>query len=233
MDEKPMHTPGENMATYTRPTWFIDSDAPEIIEFAHQYRVADDDRKTAVNIYYAVRDTIMYDPYRINLKPEFMRASYILSIKRGYCVAKALLLTACLRAVSIPARLCFADVKNHITTEKLRNLMQTDIFYYHGYTEIHLGGKWVKATPAFNLSLCRRFGIKPLEFDGREDAIFHEYDEAGRKHMEYVTYHGTYDDLPLDEITASLTRHYPHLMNYTASTEKGNNSGAGGKDAFE
>ena len=85
----------------------------------------------------------------------------------GFCVAKAIVLAAGARAVGIPARLGFADVRNHLTTERLRAQMGTDVFAYHGFTELHLGGRWVKATPTFNRSLCDRFGVKPLEFDGR------------------------------------------------------------------
>ena len=29
--------------------------------------------------------------------------------------------------------------------------MGTDLFVYHGYAELFLDGKWVKATPAFNV----------------------------------------------------------------------------------
>ena len=64
--------------------------------------------------------------------------------------------------------------------------MGTDLFVYHGYTDLCLDGKWVKATPAFNLALCTRFRVKPLEFDGRDDSIFHPFDEDDRRHMEYL-----------------------------------------------
>jgi hypothetical protein len=87
--------------------------------------------------------------------------------------------------------------------------MGTDLFAYHGYVELHLEGKWVKATPAFNLALCRRFRVKPLEFDGRSDSIFHPYDEDERLHMEYVRERGTFADVPTEEIQRTFRELYP------------------------
>jgi hypothetical protein len=91
--------------------------------------------------------------------------------------------------------------------------MNTDVFYWHGYTAIQLGGKWVKATPAFNIELCEKFRIKPLEFDGSQDSIYHPFDLEGRKHMEYLRFHDEYDDLPLDDIMAAFLKHYSGTTN--------------------
>ncbi|MCK5424473.1 MAG: hypothetical protein KAI89_03805, partial [Emcibacter sp.] len=52
----------------------------------------------------------------------------------------------------------------------------------------------------FNLELCQKFKIKPLEFDGREDSIFHPFTEDGKKHMEYIRERGRYADVPLARI---------------------------------
>ena len=91
--------------------------------------------------------------------------------------------------------------------------MGTDLFVYHGYTELELDGQWVKATPAFNLSLCKRFRVKPLEFDGRADSIFHPFDEDDRRHMEYVRWRGEYADVPADDIKRVFRETYPELFN--------------------
>ena len=82
-----------------------------------------------------------------------------------------------------------------------------------------LNERWVKATPAFNLSLCTRFNVKPLEFDGREDSIFHEFDTLGQKHMEYVLDHGHFADLPFDRIFASYDQAYPNFFENFAGKE--------------
>jgi transglutaminase-like putative cysteine protease len=127
-------------------------------------------------------------------------------------VGKAALLTAAARAAGIPARLRFADVRNHLCTPKLRELVGGDVFYYHGYVELALDGRWVKATPAFDLALCERFGVAPLEFDGRGDSIFQAYDRAGRRHMEYLMDRGAHADVPTAEIIATFAREYPRLI---------------------
>lgn len=204
------------------PSSYIDSDHPDIQGFAEQHASATDEPRTrAISLYLAVRDQVLYDPYSIRLDPEALRASAILQSGRGFCVAKAVLYAAVLRAAGVPARIGFADVRNHLTTPRLRQLMGTDVFYYHGYTEVGLDGHWLKATPAFNLSLCEKFGIQPLEFDGREDSVFHPYDRAGRQHMEYVKDHGPRPDLPFDELMTAYRHHYPVLFQGNAQDLKG------------
>ena len=186
---------------YLEPTEFIDSDSPEIREFARKaVDGAQTDREKAVKLYYAVRDGIYYDPYRIDPSRRGFKASTILKQGYGYCVAKAIVLTAVLRAEGIPCKLHFADVRNHLTTERLKKLMQTDTFYHHGYNDIWLDGRWIKVTPTFNLSLCEKFRVKPLDWDGVSDAIFHPFDMEGRRHMEYIKDHGSYADLPYETI---------------------------------
>ena len=86
--------------------------------------------------------------------------------------------------------------------------MRTDIFYWHGYTEMLLGEKWVKATPAFNIELCEKFRLLPLEFDGVNDSLYHPFDAEGNRHMEYVNHRGVYSDLPLDEIITTFREEY-------------------------
>jgi transglutaminase-like putative cysteine protease len=191
------------------PTPTVDSDHPAVISFAEATASgARGIRERAVKLYYAVRDGVRYDPYSLQLTVPGLRASSTLQAGRGWCVPKAILLAACCRAIEIPARLGFADVKNHLSTARLRQVMNSDVFYWHGYTAIQLDGEWVKATPAFNIELCEKFRIKPLEFDGTEDSIYHPFDLEGRKHMEYLRFHDEYDDLPLDEIMASYAKHY-------------------------
>jgi transglutaminase-like putative cysteine protease len=190
-------------------TRFVDSDHPAVREFATAHDRGSGTRERAVSLYLAVRDGFRYDPYRADLSAAGMRASTVLANGHGWCVPKATLLAAACRAVGIPARLGFADVRNHLSTERLRESMKTDLFIWHGYTEIAIDGRWLKATPAFNLSLCERFGLLPLEFDGVHDSIYHPFDRAGHRHMEYVHQRGSFDDLPLDRIVADFAVTYP------------------------
>jgi len=202
-------------------TRFVDRGHPEIVAFARDRTAgAESEVDAAVKLYYAVRDEIRYDPY-VNLStPETFRASACLAARRGYCVGKASLLTALANAAGLDARIGFADVRNHLATPRLRALMGSDTFHYHGYTEFAFGDRRVKATPAFNLTLCEKFGVLPLEFDGQEDALFHPFDEAGRRHMEYLEDRGTYDDVPYEAIQAAMRAAYPRLFaEYDAERE--------------
>lgn len=192
------------------PTPLIDSDHPAVVAFARAHDRGADDRERAVALFHAVRDEIRYDAYRIDLTPAGMRASSALANGYGWCVPKGALLAACCRAVGIPARVGYADVRNHMSTERLRQIMQTDLFIWHGYTDIWIDNAWVKATPAFNLSLCERFGLLPLEFDGRSDSIYHAFDRAGNRHMEYVNQRGAFDEMPLGQIAADFASLYPN-----------------------
>jgi hypothetical protein len=101
---------------------------------------------------------------------------------------------------------------NHLATEKLLERMGSDIFAWHSYADIWLNGKWVKATPAFNISMCEKFGLKPLAFDGHNDSLFHEYDQAGNRHMEYILDRGTYADVPFDEIVTTFRGLYRAVL---------------------
>ncbi len=194
---------------YLKPTEFIDSDSPEIQAFAQKAVAgASTPQEKAIRLYYAVRDDIYYDPYRIDPSRNAFKASTILRQGYGYCVAKAVVLAAALRAQGIPCKLHFADVRNHLTTERLKALMQTDTFFYHGYNDIWLVDHWVKVTPTFNLSLCEKFKVKPLDWDGLSDAVFHPFDLEGRRHMEYITDHGTFADLPYDAIIETFLTCY-------------------------
>ena len=194
------------------PTPLIDSDHPAVQAFAREHARGASDRERAVALYDAVRDGFRYDPYRIDLTPQGIRASQVLVNGYGWCVPKAALLAAAARAVGIPARLGYADVRNHLSTERMRQQLQTDLFIWHGYTELWIDDAWRKATPAFNIELCERFGLLPLVFDGHADSIYHPYDRAGHRHMEYVHQRGSFDDMPLAQMVADFQRAYPTWM---------------------
>ena len=208
------------MKEFLQPGRYIDSAHPAVIDFARRNSSGDTERERAVSLYYAVRDAIRYNPFLDFSREETFRASACLAAGEGFCVGKAALLAACARAEGIAARVGFADVKNHLTTPALRARMGTDLFVYHGYTELRLEGRWVKATPAFNLELCRRFRVKPLEFDGREDSIFHPFDEQDRRHMEYLRDRGCHADVPVAEIMQAFREIYPALYGLRSDAAK-------------
>lgn len=210
-----------DLEPYLRPTSFIDCERPEVVEFAERACAgggSGSQKEKAVRLYYAVRDEIRYDPYGLQYSPDALKASAVINKGSGYCVAKAVVLAAAARQQGIPSRLGFADVRNHLSTARLRELMGTDIFLYHGYTEFFLAGKWVKATPAFNLSLCQRFQVRPLEFNGEDDSIFHELNAVGQRHMQYLNDHGSFADLPFEEIFIAYRKQYPAMFDRLAGT---------------
>ncbi len=194
---------------YLRPTAIIDSDHPLILDQATKAAGdSADPVEKAVKIYYFVRDTVWYDPYSPFYLPEHYRASRVLKRGRGFCVPKASLLCAMGRALSIPSRVGFATVRNHLATRQLIELMGSDRFVYHGYTEFYLNEMWVKATPAFNQALCERHHVAPLEFDGHTDSVFQPFNLEQKQFMEYVADHGTHADIPLETIVAAWKEAY-------------------------
>jgi transglutaminase-like putative cysteine protease len=207
------------MNEYLQPARFIDT-SPAVAAFSAKHARGASDLEKAVSLYYAVRDEIRYNPFLDFSDPEVFRASAVLAAGEGFCIGKAALLASAARLAGIPARVGFADVKNHLTTPRLAETMGSDLFIYHGYTDLHLEGKWVKATPAFNLALCRRFRVKPLEFDGRSDSIFHPFDEDDRRHMEYLRDRGRFADVPVQEIQDAFREAYPKFYRLGAAAAK-------------
>ena len=199
----------EDYFPYLRPTAIIDSDHKSIREFAAIISNGlTDPIKIAAKLYLAVRDGILYDPYSPFYLPEHYRASYVLKRGRSFCVPKASLLCALGRACGIPSRVGLADVRNHLTTKQLIDFMGSDLFVCHGFVELYLEGKWVKATPAFNSELCGRHHVPPLEFSGREDSLFQPYNLQNQKFMEYVAFRGVYADIPVDQIVDAWKEAY-------------------------
>lgn len=198
------------------PTYHLDHDDPGVRAFAlGTVAGLADDADRAAALFAAVRDGIWYDPYGFDLRPEALCASTVLHLDRAWCVPKAVLLAASCRAVGIPARLGFSDVRNHLSTPRLLELMGTDVFRWHGYAVLHLNDRWLKASPAFNAELCARFGVAPLDFDGTADALLHPYDGRGKRYMEYLDDHGQFDDLPFQQLADAMHTHYPDVMQRT------------------
>ncbi len=220
------------------PTWFIDSDSDAVALFAGDAVAGETDPVgRAVALFHAVRDGIRYDPYGISYEPDAFRASTVATSTTNWCVPKSVLLVAAARHLGIPARLGFADVRNHLTSEKLSSTMGTDLFAWHGYAELLLPDtdgddgavRWFKLSTAFNIELCERFGVKVLEFDGTTDALMHPYDQAGNRHMEYVNDRGSYDDLPLDRMIDDFTDIYGKRF---GTDRRPTTAEAAGDDAF-
>lgn len=194
---------------YLKPTPAIDCETGSIKEKAQELTSGQEKMaEKTKSLFYFVRDEIKYNPFSPRYLPEHYRASTILDRGEGYCVQKAVLLAALARAIGIPARLRFANIRNYLPFGKLAEIMETNLFVYHGYDELYIEGKWVKATPTFDLKMCQDHRIIPVEFDGKKDALFHSHNQDGELQIEYVRDHGHYQALPLGEIHNARAQAY-------------------------
>jgi hypothetical protein len=88
-------------------------------------------------------------------------------------------------------------------------VMKTNLFSCHGYGKLYIGGKWVKATLAFDLVTFQEKRIRPVEFDAEHDAIFHAHNLDGELHIEYVRESGCFYGVPVDVILDNWGQVYP------------------------
>jgi len=186
---------------YLKATPIIDCDHSTIKEKADELTKSQKEvKEKARSLFYFVRDEIKYNPYMPRYLPEHFRAGDTLLRKDGFCVQKAVLLVALSRAVGIPARIGFAVIRNHLLPEKMAKMIHGNTLPDHGYAELYLKDRWIKATPVFDLEMCQKNRIVPVEFDGENDAKFHSHNQDGQLHIEYVLNRGPYEDVPLDAI---------------------------------
>ena len=200
---------------FLQPNAFVDSDHPAIVAYAMRIGGGLPPREAAVALYLDVRDRLRYNPWRVGMQRADFTASGVLlrnAEEGGHCIDKANLLAASCRALGIPSRLHYANVRNHVGTAELERYLGTDLLVFHGYTELRLNGRWIAATPAFNRELCEHLGVAPLEFDGENDSIFQAFDSSGARFMEYVEDHGSHADVPFDQMIAQWRLHYPHII---------------------
>ncbi|WNB18763.1 transglutaminase-like domain-containing protein [Marivirga arenosa] len=197
---------------YLKPGYFTNSDHPDVQDFVIEKTKGHEHLEYKLNaLYYAVRDGFKYDPYTLDFSKEAMRASHLVNRDYGYCVEKSCLFVAGARILGVPARLGFANVRNHIGTAKLEEILQTNTLVFHGYAEIFWNDRWLKLTPVFNESLCHMLNVEPLAFQLDDDSIFQEYDKGGGKFMEYTHQYGHFEDIPYELFMSELAAHYPHL----------------------
>lgn len=198
------------MEKYLKPTPFINCNHTSIQEKSKDLTKGQENIiEKAKALFYFVRDEIKYNVYVPKSLPEYFWASNTLSRGEGYCVQKAVLLAALARAAGIPAGLGFAKIRNNLLPEKTVNRLGTNILPFHGYAELYLNGKWVRATPAFDIKMCEKNLIVPVEFDGKNDARLPSHNPDGKLHIEYLKDLGHYfDDLPLDKLWDALALHF-------------------------
>ncbi|MBB5802218.1 transglutaminase-like putative cysteine protease [Saccharothrix ecbatanensis] len=197
-----------------RATEFLDYGSEEVRDFteAAVAGVGSDPVDRAVALYYAVRDGIHYEIYGADMSRSGLRASSTVRSGSGLCLHKSVLYAAAVRSLDIPCRLVLANVRNHLSSERIRTLFGGDVVHHHCLVSVRLNGKWVRATPVFNRALCRLYRIAELDFDGTTDAVFHPYDLDGRRSMEFLVEHGVFDDLPYDRVIEDVRAAHPGLF---------------------
>ena len=197
----------DDFELYLKPTEAIDSEHETIQSMAEKltHDCASEVEK-AVKLFYFVRDSVRYNVYMISVALEDFKASTVLARGKGYCVQKAVLLTALGRAAGIPSRLCFAKIKNHRLPAHLIERIGTNILPRHGYNQFFLNGKWISAAATFDRELCKKNGFRTVEFDGIHDATLPKLDLNGHPHIEYLEKYCPQADLPLEWIAKEVSR---------------------------
>ncbi|TGL93498.1 transglutaminase domain-containing protein [Leptospira barantonii] len=203
----------QSLEPYLKSTYYFDHDSDAVKKFVEKHTTSENSPLEKLKEFYlGVRDGIRYNPYQVTDSKEAYKASSIAESRQNYCIPKSILFAAGARTLGFPSKIGFSDVVNHLASERLIRHLGTTVFAFHGYAEILIEGNWVKATPVFDKDLCIRFGVVPLDFDGKNDTIFHSFDGAGKKFMEYVNHRGVFEDFPFEFVIQGLKDFYPDVM---------------------
>lgn len=195
-------------AQFLQETRFLDLSDPILKK--RTYELVDgvnDLREQVKTVFFFVRDEIKYNPYTSFLQAEDYIASNILRRGEGFCIPKASLFTAMMRILKIPAKLYFADIKNHLAPAKLRVLMG-DMFIYHCYCGVFIDEQWLKLAPTFNREMCAKIRVQTNDFDGFHDALLPLTNLDGELYVEYVKDRGDAADIPFVEIVTAFNDFY-------------------------
>ncbi len=130
---EPINSVGNDLESYLKPEFNIESDADEIIEKAES--VAGDEKAPVSKARKLLK--WVYDNIEKRPVASVPSALDVLETRVGDCNEHATLLTAMLRASGIPARIAAGLVYNR------------GRFYYHAWTEAYLGG-WVSMDATLN-----------------------------------------------------------------------------------
>jgi transglutaminase-like putative cysteine protease len=196
---------------YTQETEILDYQHSAFEEFLRGIEGVGTPLEQLLQTYTKVRDHFLYDPYHLDLRSEGLKASFVLTKSRAWCVEKANVMAACSRRLGFPTRLAYAIVTNHIGVERLVSYLRRPEIVFHGYVEIFIDGKWVSCTPSFDKFVCRMTGVAPLEFDGKTNSLFQAF-KGEDLFMEYLHYYGSFADVPVELMNSEMKKYYPHLF---------------------
>lgn len=198
---------------YLESTYYIDFEEESVQNLIAEFKSdALSDKEKSIGIYTKVRDHWKYDPYSISFSKDKYKSSCIAKKQTGNCVEKSIILIACLRGLGIPARLHLGKVKNHIAVERLTEKFGSNELTPHGMVSVYLDNKWLKMSPAFNKTLCKKLKVEPLDFDGENNSFLQQYNSEGTRFMEYTDDYGYFEDIPFDFMLQKLKEHYPDIF---------------------
>lgn len=159
--------------------------------------------------YLFVRDAIRYDAGMMDVSEVANSASRTLENQKGHGVQKSILFATGLRAMGVPARLGLARVQNHLSSQASNMPSSSHGFTPHGYAAYWQGERWIKCTPVFNRSLCKRLGTLPLEWTPGKNSLHQPLDKSGERVMEITEDYGMFTQMPMGLIQDELERAAP------------------------
>ena len=139
---------------YLGHTFFIDCDAASIKEKSGELTAGiEGEKEKAIRIFYFVRDEIRYDIYSPRSNDADFKASHVLASWRGLLRAEgsAARCAGPCRGYPCPAQICGNPQSPH--PPALVEKRGSNLFPYHGLTDLNIDGRWVKATPTYDNGL--------------------------------------------------------------------------------
>ena len=189
------------------PTGFIDSDSAPVAVMAHRVQGDGQPARQAARLFEHVRDEIQYE-FRAKLTQDEYRASRVLDDGKGFCVQKAILLCALLRAARIPSAIVLCDLKDYTLPTRIVEAMGTDTMFHHGLNAIYLDGRWRLADVSLSPDVVERKRYRRVDFNGEDDALFPKTTLDGLPHAEVIRFHGMYVDLPFNQMMGAFMAAY-------------------------
>mgnify|MGYP005619845855 CR=1 FL=1 len=197
---------------YLKATRLINADDDAIVAKKRELtRGIDDPNEKARRIFYFVRDQIRY-VFRTGASERAYRASMILNQGRGFCTQKAILFCSLARSCGIPAGIYFFDIADHTLPQNVRQLLGSNILFWHGVTALSLNGNWFRFDATLDRKLVEKNKLISVEFDPNRDCLMSSITQNGTPHIEYIRDHGMVADVSFQQISDRFQQSYPHLF---------------------
>ena len=189
-------------------TTFIDKSHPSIVACVASLDLDGlPAAEKARRIFRFVRDEIRYEFMAKFTRAEYV-ASNVLSEGKGFCVQKAVLLAALARRAGVPTALVLCDMRDHTLSPKLVAAIGTNVMHHHGLSALHLEGEWLRVDASLTPAVLEKKRTPVVTFDGEHDALLSPTTLEGTPHVDYLVFHGTYDDLPFEPMIAAFASAY-------------------------